>query len=419
MKDDAHRQDAALVKPAYAAVRRGMVVAVCVFLTVPMVSKALHWPPDVRLIGAEERLHMPGFRWADWFAGAYQREVEAYMAQRTGLRGFFIKLLNQSNYSLFGKLSGGGGTMCSEGKDSWLYEDGYINEYVSPTAMGPDRVEMFSKRLGSLQYTLNEAGIEFLLVVAPSKAQVYPEQLPDSVGIGKRPTHGTSAYEALMPALAAENVRCVDAHRLFLDLKTNHPALFAPGGTHWNYYGAQIVAHESMKRIESETALRFPVVPEIERIQWQQPVGTDVDLRNLLNLWRFEPHGMADVPYPVMKSVTRREGAPKVKAVIVGDSFGYTLVDALARTEAFDRIEFLYYFKRRFSYDLSKHPRGAAWVLPHVRFEVGPFDKDTLDWDATLADAKLVIIEINEILLINEGWRSPEIISRVVRDRGK
>ena len=406
-------------RPVYAAIRRAMVVALCILIVAPMSGKVFRWPPDAKLHGAEARIHMPQFLWPDWFDGAYQRKVEAYLAQRTGLRGFFVKLLNQANYSLFGKLAGGDGTRCREGADSWLYEDVYLREYMLPSVMPQDRVSIFSRRVAALQHTLAEQGIEFLLVVAPSKAEVYPERLPDSVRLAGRASERTNAYEALIPALAEQNVRCLDPHRLFLDLKTNHPPLFAPGGTHWNYYGVQIAAHEAMKRLETETALRFPVVPDIERVIWQQPVGTDLDLRNMLNLWRFEPHGMADVPYPDVKSVASRAGAPKSKAVIVGDSFGFTLVDAFARTEAFDRIELLYYFKRRFSYDLSKVRRGGWWMLSHGDFEIGPFDKKTLDWDATLAGANVVILEINETLLGDEGWRFPEICTRVLRDRKK
>lgn len=418
---EAHIQsrDGAAAGRAYAAIRRAMVAVFCILLAAPTVAKFLRWPPDAKLHGAEERIHMPQFLWPDWFGGAYQRKVEVYLAQRTGLRGFFVKLRNQANYSLFGKLAGGDGTRCREGTDSWLYEEVYLREYMWPSVMPQDRVSLFSRRVAALQHTLADQGIEFLLVVAPSKAEVYPERMPDSVRRAKRASGKANAYEALIPALAEQNVRFLDTHRLFLDLKTNHPPLFAPGGTHWNYYGVQIAAHEAMKRIETETALRFPVVPDIERAVWQQPVGTDLDLHNMLNLWRFEPHGVAEVPYPVMKPVARRDGVAKVKVVIVGDSFGFTLVDALARTEAFDRIELLYYFKRRFSYNLDGTHPGGGWMLPHGTFEIGPFDKNTLDWDATLAEAKLVILEINETLLGDEGWRFPEICSRVLRDRKK
>jgi hypothetical protein len=406
-------------RPAYAVVRRAMVAVFCILLAVPMSAKVLRWPPDARLHGVEARIHMPPFRCSDWFDGAYQREVETYLAQRTGLRGFFVKLFNQANYSLFGKLAGGDGTRCREGADSWLYEEVYLREYMSRSGMPHDRISLFSRRLAALQYSLAEQGIEFLLVVAPSKAEVYPERLPGSIRLARCAVETTNAYEALIPALVEQNVRYLDTHRLFLDIKTNHPPLFAAGGTHWNYYGVQIAVHEAMKRLESETALRFCVAPGIERIVWQQPVGTDLDLRNILNLWRFEAHGMADVPYPVVGPVARRAGVPKAKVVIVGDSFGFTLVDALARTEAFDRIEFLYYFKRRFSYDLIKTHPGDGWMLPHGDFEIGPFDKNTLDWDATFADAKVVIVEVNEILLGYGGWRFPETCSRYLRDRKK
>lgn len=377
-------------------------------LLLPLLSAWSGWPRDVPLAGVEKPAPRPALTWRSWFDGSWARSVEPWLTRRLGLRGVAVRSANQLNYSLFGRTPGSAGTPIMVGRDHWLYETEYVRHYTRRFDMRAEDAAGFVADLAAVRRGLARRGIAFVLLISPSKAEVYPEHLPAGMreaAAAARAAARTNAYERLLPMLRAEGIAVADMQERFLAWKREGVPLFPPGGTHWNHYGAQRALGALCAAARSQpagAALAMP--PAIVGRQWRPPAGTDADLRNLLNLWRFEPRGPAAVPFPLLAPAPRARSG---RILLVGDSFAFTLVDALARAGICEEAELLYYFKRRYSYDWRRGQTTDDDEVVHWRHDRGAIEREVVDWGALLDETSLVVLEINAIQLRHAGWGFP------------
>lgn len=379
--------------------RLGLSITLAFLLALPFLQKTTHVFPRVVLTGSETAVAKPNWSLRSWFSGEATRQFEAYFAKKIGFRGLFVKALNQFNFSVFGEITGNKGTAVLQGKDHWLYEKEYVRHYTERVGMDPLAMIEFVDALKKLQDGLAKHGIAFLLVISPSKAEVYPEFLPEGISAPSPSTAGKNAYEITAPQLSRRGVHHVDAFDLFRQWKPHSEPLYARTGTHWNYYGAALVAREALRRITLTSGPSIPL-PEIASVNYAQPIGTDEDLELLLNLLWIVPRGKRLTPYPVVETdaVPMNE---RRNVLLVGDSFSFTLIDALNISRVARTMDLFYYFKRTYSYAGQDEPE-----LPrsHVEADVGPIDYASIDWQRFLFSKDIVILEMNQILIPERGW---------------
>lgn len=390
----------------------GLTAAFGVFISLPLANQLTGQPHDRRLNGVEEPKALPRLTWTTWLDASFARAVEQSLNRRIGLRGYLITLANQANYSLFGKLPASG-TPIDAGRDHWLFEHAYVSQLLRRPNFTDARRDEFATKLTELHRELARRGKGLAVVVAPGKPEIYPEFLPADL---PPPLKGnTTAYEQMIPALETAGVPVLDVRKRFLARKADHPYLFPPGGTHWSHYGAQLATDDLFDLLRRQSGFEGLTPIGIAKVEWKKPAGTDRDLRDLLNLWWYEPRGAVKLPYPVVAPAvgTRPAG---LGAVVIGDSFSFTLIDALARTAAFDRIDLLYYFKRRFSYTEPLFPAGGPTLVRHDKFDRGPLPAQGPDWAGILAGRTAVILVINEVNLYSTGWGSVENLLQYLRD---
>lgn len=379
-------------------------------LCLPLFQQLTGLPRDVRLAGVENRAAMPPLTWQNWFNGEFSRAFPTWFDQRIGLRGWLVKSGNQAGYALFRRTVRSANQNVVIGSNYWLYERIYVQHYLRRIGIRDAVRTNFVHELAALDRALTARGIGLVVVVAPSKVEINPEHLPADMRRDPRQAGGlTNAYEALLPAMLAEGIRIVDGHRLFADSKADHPPLFAPGGTHWNGYGAQLAVQALFESLRHQPGGSRLPLPRVVGAEWGPAEGTDLDLRRLLNLWWCEPGGPPEVPYPrlsVAPSLPAGE-LPVQRVLIVGDSFSYQFVDALAQTRLVREVELLYYFKRRFMYDLTAPRANGSRTLNHIRADRGPLVQDPVWLARHLEAASLVVLVINEIQLRDCAWGFP------------
>ncbi|MDD5704833.1 MAG: hypothetical protein PHR35_02840 [Kiritimatiellae bacterium] len=404
-------EDAGL--PVCRAARLAALVCLALGLALPLLSAVCGVPRDVRLAGAERPSPGPSLTWRQWFDGGFARAVEPWLTRRLGLRGVAVRTANQINYSLFGRLPVSAGTPIMAGRGGWLYEMEYVRHYKRRFGMHTEDAENFVAAVSGLQRVLAQRGIAFALLISPSKAEIYSEHLPAEARVAAEAARAvrTNAYERLLPRLHAAGVPVVDMHAGFLAWKGEGTPLFPPGGTHWNHYGAQRTLAEAFAAARAQPAgRRLPELPAIAGVATRAPVGSDTDLLDLLNLWRFRAGAPTSVPFPMLAPLpAARQG----RVLLVGDSFTFTLIDALARTGAMTGADFLYYFKRRYRYDWSGAVEPRLLTIPHGDHDLGPISPGEINWNELLTDTRLVVLEINEIFLRHGGWGFPEALSEI------
>jgi hypothetical protein len=392
--------------------RVGSVAAIAGTLLLVFSGTWCGFPPDAHLAGAEKTVKKPAWRLAAWLDGSCAAAVEPWLNRNIGCRGIGIRTANQINYSLFGRVPTSSGTPILVGDDFWLYEAGYVRARAKPQAMPEAAVKQLVQDLERMQTQLARRGTAFVLVISPSKPEIVPEHLPAPLvattnEVLAKPSVYASGYEQLAGALRGSDIATVDAHADFLQWKSDGVALFPPGGTHWNHYGAQRVLERVWQVLREQAAgVKLDELPSLTGYRMSAPAGTDVDLLKLLNLWWFEPGGPSPVPFPTLAEA--RPPRKPLRIAIVGDSFAYTLVDALARAGVTGTVDLFYYARRHFHYDLT-----VAGATPSPQ-DLGPVDHKQVPVHPGIRDADVVILEINEHLVRSCGWGFPAAAARLL-----
>lgn len=356
------------------------------FLALPLFQMATGVPADYALAGVETAAAPPAGSLAAWWNGTLQADFDAWIGRRIGLRGMLVRTAHQINYGLFGELPRGGGTPVVRGRDGYLYEQAYVDAYRKKGKRSADELRAKSAGVRRLQDRLAADGIAFLLVIAPSKAEIYPEFLPPEADVAGR-SQRRSNYDSLIGYLRRDGVNLVDAHALFREWKSEPgtPALFTKGGTHWNQYGAARVVEAIAARLRELTGKDLPALRVVGAVTNRTIVDADNDLGELVNLWRGEALAGPQV-HPVIE---KQAGSDLPDVLFVGDSFVFTLTNLMDRERLYRRRDTFYYFKRRLA-----HPAAVD----------APLDKSQLDLLQEVRGRDAVVIEVGEYWLPKIGF---------------
>ena len=122
-----------------------------------------------------------------------------------------------------------------------------IADYMGQIPFTEDELKQWQRTLEERKYWLRERGVEYVFVLAPTKALVYPEFLP--LSLQKAVTSGrTTRYKQLTDHLRQHaDIHFIDLLPSLLEAKRkrDYPLLFYKTDFHWNFYGA-FVAYQTI-----------------------------------------------------------------------------------------------------------------------------------------------------------------------------
>ena len=385
---------------------QAFVVLFLLLLAVPKLQRVCHLFPLISLGGVEQRQVQPAFTLRAWWNGTFQPVYEAYFNARFALRAHAVLTWNQLNFSLFHQLPPRKGTQVVVGNDHWLYEQDYIRAYNRPRQTPVAELQAIVGCLRRLQDKLAVRGIGCLLVLAPSKVEIYPEHVPNRMLWPGRENR-RSDYERIRPLLKQAGVHVIDAGQMFRELKAVSPyPLFPKTGTHWNYYSAGLVAGRIVENLEAQLDRDFVNLRIAGATVDDVPFGTDNDLGELLNVWgTLQFWGGATYAGTQVHPIYERlaaSGSEQPNLLFIGDSFAFTLTEIMDQQHLCRKRETLYYFKRRYHYPVANPRQIARFEYQEASSE--PFDPEHVDVLAELVGRDAVIIEINEYWLPNIGF---------------
>ena len=329
------------------------------------------------LVGVTIDEPRPSLSLHGWLTREFQDQFSKWFNQSYGARSFFVRMGNQLNYSLFNK-----SYMNKEqtiiGRHGQLYEEWYINDYCNPRATTPlSLMETRVREIADLQSLLARKGVTFLLLITPSKAAIYPEDIPSNLcPAGPSSKRG---YDDFVPLLDKHHVTYVDGHVITQQAtQINKAPLFCQGGVHWNYLGAYYTVRAMIDELNGLLHRKAGRL-DLEAVHVDHiPTGSDKDLAELLNLF-FPPFDYV-VPHPVISTKGGTEDLGR--AVIVGTSFNWIPIDLLNKHKVFKQIDFFYYYK------LALHSFPGQRGLP--------VDVSKIDWEHTILKTDVIILEVNE-----------------------
>jgi hypothetical protein len=270
----------------------------------------------------EVKLPRPAFSWRQWYSGELQPVWEGYATQKLGLREWLVEPYNQLQYSLFQQSTN---TQVLRGKHDMLFEAGPVQSALGRIPPATEaQVAAQVQRLRAVQDTLARRGKVLVFVIAPSKPELYPENLPDScLRLPRRPT----AYERYCRPMQAAGINVIDLAAVFQGWKSRSPyPLFPSGGTHWSGYGFVRAADTLMRYLETRGQFRLPRVRQTGLVVGDAPRYSDNDLTRLLNLLH-DPAPTPALAYPDVTFDPPAPGQRQPRLLLVGDSFGWSFIE--------------------------------------------------------------------------------------------
>jgi hypothetical protein len=270
-----------------------------------------------------------------WFSGEYQRTTNDYLNENFGFRNFFVRLNNELRFILFKKAQAAGVIV---GKENYVYEVGYIDTYHGAFFLGEKALNDTISNIKWLQDTLKTFGKELLVVIAPSKARVYPEYIPDY--FVKAPDARTN-YDYFVGQFKRLGVQYIDFNSLFLEKKkTSEYLLFPKLGIHWSRLEAVKAADTIINYLGllSNTDLPKIRMSDIKVLDTLQAPDNDIiDGMNVL-FWPSYPK----MAYPTHVNIDSTNKT-KRNLLVIADSYWWDIYLRDIPKNVFKNNEFWYY----------------------------------------------------------------------------
>ena len=209
----------------------------CLAIFMPLAAQMLNVAPQGKLAEVTNS-PFPAFAWDFNSVRAIGKSLASgWLDKNYPFRGMLIRWYNYYSASLFGSMSAGSPVVV--GREGWLFlaKDRTLDVLEEHRAVKPLSEEQLS-RLASVYEArrawLAERGIKYLVVVAPNKDTIYPENLPDAY----KQVGPVSRMDQVMGYLDAKtSLNILDLRPTLFEAK-KHAQVFYSTDSHWNAYGA-------------------------------------------------------------------------------------------------------------------------------------------------------------------------------------
>lgn len=331
------------------------------FLTISslmMILVQTVWRPvnQKPLKGVTDPVEFPTMTFDSLYDGSYQRQLDAYLSQNYGFRESSIRLYNQYIWSFYGKENV---DHIVSGKEGWLFYNHHVDDYYGQemyrwhqdkeTAVKTYELEL--KRMMQLRKVLKRYGVEFLMFVAPDKAFVYPDYLPeqehDTTTINARKYYTKRFEEVGFPY--------IDMTEMFLEMKDTMSYPIMPSkGAHWNnscVYGIDTLLH-LMGELKGEQLADFSygdAIPSYRFMEVENDIETYINL--LIENEKTKKFQTKERQYKIVAD----SNTLKPNVLFVGNSFLFQIYDYIHLDSIFSDISHWYYNRMSYKGFNRKH----------------------------------------------------------------
>lgn len=168
----------------------------------------------------------------------YFNELSTYVSEHFAFRSQLVELDGQIKYRLFKSPSN---EQVIIGKDGWMYFDSTLEDYAGVTL---DDIPAIADNLENVCKYIEDKGKKPLILIAPNKNSVYPENMPARFGSPAKENN----LSLLQTELAKRNVPYIDAKQVLIDYKATD-TVYLKYDTHWNDTGARLVMNSVYDRL--------------------------------------------------------------------------------------------------------------------------------------------------------------------------
>ncbi len=347
-------------------------------ISVPGIQTLTRLLPERSLTGYYYEQKFPALHFDSLITGTYQSGLNRFLEQHYGFRNFYTRLYNQIDYSLFRQPHGSG---VVTGKDGYLFEEWFISAYHGNNYIGDEQIKLKLRWLQQVSKYFRNQGKELIVVVAPGKADFFPEYIPNRMLDSLKRTN----YSVITEALALTDIPLLDFNRLFIRFKEVRGCpLFPKTGTHWSHFGSRIATDTLAGFLQTILGRSLPDIRLGPAIPTDKVMSPDDDLEQLLNL--LFPLRNDQLCYPEIHTEDAT-GYKLPSAIVIGDSFFWEIYNLGLTGKLFEKIQFWYY-------NQSVYPESGTGSLNTVQ----------LQFPVAFKDAELIILMANPSNIHEIGW---------------
>ncbi len=297
--------------------------------------------PKVSLINVEKVKKPKIKKQKDFTEGLYQRILDVWAYQQSGLWSLFVKAQNTINYHVFNLASEKYSNETLMGNNKVLFDRIYVNDlngrYLSET---PDLLS-FAAQIRKFQDLLESHGKQFLVIIHPSKTVMNPDWVADSFKVGEIKPR---MLEILEPSMKEAGVNYVKVSEVFTDRKVRY---WPASGAHLNSLGKCLSAKALLDYFRKAGKVALPEIHcNYSAEKLTEAKGEDLDLVRLINAWQTW-RSVSKVP-KVNLQVRSATNESKPSALFVGTSYTFGLLSSLKEAKAFSATDFLFYDKSHY-----------------------------------------------------------------------
>lgn len=164
-------------------------------------------------------------------------QFKYYLSDHFGFRNLLIQLHGELMVNGFGVTSNQSVIL---GKDGWLFlaNEGSLEDYRHTDPFTPAELESWRNILEARQRWCAAHGIAYLVVFAPSKHSIYPEEMPDIYTRLPEPSRLPQLVQYLKEQHS--QVQVLDLTEPLVEAKSAGVRLYQKTDTHWNDRGAWV-----------------------------------------------------------------------------------------------------------------------------------------------------------------------------------
>ncbi|MCX7114376.1 MAG: hypothetical protein NTW08_00450 [Gammaproteobacteria bacterium] len=318
-----------------------------IMLLIPSAQWLFEFGPEVPLYGYTPPIvDKPDDYLKGFFNKSLQSWSEKYVQHHLGFRATLVRTYNEINYRLFRTTNTKIVTTPKHGLYSNLSID-YLNYEITHKSELEKNYEIEAKKLLEIQKYLASQGKFFQVVIASSKAYIYPEELGNRYLFGGTNKHLFNKTVSFGNILKATGVNVIDAGPILRQLNHNikletHPA----SGVHWNFAAGCIIA----SRIIVNAQHVLPNLPQLNCGTFQRVHSPLYNVNNdgylLLNLW--SDFGLLKkTTEPTHITLEKKQTGWHPNVVFIGDSYSAQILYAYEQTKLFNQMVMSSYFQKR------------------------------------------------------------------------
>jgi len=378
-------------------------------LLLPHAQTLFHIWDDAKLtlVGIRaDKSPLPKFTLRTWWDGSYAANIDQWTREHIALRPFWIRLQRTWRLKLTGQVCRPpqAKTDVIVGAPPYLFENIYILDATVPSRYSDSRMQKYIDLLVSGYNYLRSRKKALVIVLAPNKALLHPEALPGNSC--KKANDGNTDYPRFLRLLRENGIPHLDTMQLFRDTADAPDAPYsdAPLSAHWSYYGAWRTWQTAIPILNDQQLLPPIPLPKTADLQLGPPVNMDQELLPQLNILPPQPATDLSAAYPVAAPLDFPP--PSLSALVVGDSYGFGLSDAIMRAPLFNHLYYWYYC--RTLYDIpspSFNPQKTKIYSRFRSFMADGITRPQLSNRYIVDNSDVILVVMTTFNIDKQAWR--------------